>query len=77
MCAWIVCGVLDPFLVCLERIDQVLCEVPDLIVLSGVEGGGGNQSDAEKGSVCVVIKCCGLWVVVVGRVGVGDGQKLL
>ena len=55
----------------------MLCEVPDLVVLSGIESDGGNQSDAEKGSVCVVIKCGGLWVVVVGRVNVGGGQELL
>ena len=40
------CGVFDPFLVSLERVDQVNCEIPDKIVLSGVEGEGGNQSDA-------------------------------
>ena len=69
------CGVFDPFLVSLERVDQMSCEIPDKIVLSGVEGGGGNQSDAEKGSVCVVFKVGGLWVVVVGRVDVVGGQN--
>lgn len=54
-----------------------LCEVPDLLVLPGVVGDGADQGDAEKGSVCVVSKCGGLWVVVVGRKNVGGGQELL
>ena len=57
--------------------NQTLCQVPDLVVLPGVVNDGADQSDAEKGSVCVVIKCRGLLVVVVGRVNVGGGQELL
>jgi len=52
-------------------------QVPDLVVLSGVESDGADQSDAEKGSVSVVDKSCGLWVVFVGRKNVSGGQELL
>ena len=56
-----------------------MCQVPDLVVLPGVVSDGADQGDTEKGSVCVVFKCGGLWVVVVvvGGKNVGGGQELL
>ena len=62
---------------CLKFFDQSKGQVPDLVVLSGIEGDGVDQSDAEKGSVSVVVESGGLWVVFVGRKNVSGGQELL
>ena len=60
------CGVFNPVRVILERVDQMCCDVPDLIVLAHVAQVSRSHYNAHEGSVGVVLAKGRLWVDVVG-----------
>ena len=56
----------DPVRVILERVDQMCCDVPDLIVLAHVAQVIWSHCNAHEGSFGVVLANGRLWIDVVG-----------